>query len=61
MNTKMMHTTRAELPNAIRRQFRPASGKEKRRNLDEFVATTGYHGKSTHRLHLIRKGQGAAW
>ena len=61
MNLKMTHTTRAELPNAIRRRYRPASGKEKRRILDEFVATTGYLVKSTIRLHLIRKGQGAGW
>ena len=61
MDTKMTHTTRAERPNAIRRRYRPASGKEKCRILDEFVATTGYHGKSTIRVQLIRKEHGAGW
>lgn len=40
-NTKMTHAARAELAEAVRRRFRSATGKQKRRILDEFVATTG--------------------
>jgi Integrase core domain len=50
MDTKMRHTARAELANAIRRRYRSATGKEKRKILDEFVATTGYHEKSAIRV-----------
>jgi hypothetical protein len=50
MNTKMPHAARAELANIIRRRYRSATGKEKRRILDEFVATTGYHHKSAIRV-----------
>jgi len=50
MNTKITHAARAELANAIRRRYRSASAKEKRRILDEFVATTGYHQKSAIRV-----------
>ncbi|MGA2023137.1 MAG: hypothetical protein ABSH23_00090 [Steroidobacteraceae bacterium] len=50
MNTKMPHTARAELANAIRRRYRAATGKKKRKILDEFVATTGYHEKSAIRV-----------
>jgi hypothetical protein len=46
MASKMTHTTRAELANAVRRRYRVATGKQKRRILDEFIATTGYHEKS---------------
>jgi hypothetical protein len=50
MNTKMPHTARAELANAIRRRYRAATGKKKRKILDEFVATTGYYEKSAIRV-----------
>jgi len=50
MNTKMTHTARAELADAVRRRYRSATGKQKRRILDEFVATTGYHVKSAIRV-----------
>jgi hypothetical protein len=50
MHTRMTHTARAELANAIRRRYRSASGKQKRKILDEFIATTGYHEKSAIRV-----------
>jgi hypothetical protein len=50
MHTKMTHTARAEFANAIRRRYRSASAKQKRRILDEFIATTGYHEKSAIRV-----------
>jgi len=46
MKKKMTHVTRAELANAIRGRYRAAAGEKKRRILDEFIATTGYHEKS---------------
>jgi len=46
MHTKMTHAARAELANAIRGRYRSATGEEKHKILDEFVATTGYHQKS---------------
>ena len=56
MASKMTHTVRAELADAIRRRYRAAAGKEKRRILDEFVATTGYHEKSAIRVLNARPG-----
>ena len=50
MHIKMTHTARAELANAIRRRYRSATGKEKHKILDEFIATTGYHEKSAIRV-----------
>ncbi len=50
MHTKMMHAARAELANAIRRRYRSATGKDKHKILDEFIATTGYHEKSAIRV-----------
>jgi hypothetical protein len=50
MASKMTHTTRAELANAVRRRYKVATGKQKRRILDEFIATTGYHEKSAIRV-----------
>jgi hypothetical protein len=50
MDTKMTHTARAALANAIRRRYRSAAGKAKRRILEEFVAATGYHEKSAIRV-----------
>ena len=46
MGTKMTHTARAELTNVVRRRYRAATGAEKHRILDEFIAVTGYHHKS---------------
>jgi hypothetical protein len=45
MDKKMTHTVRAELADAIRLRYRSATGKQKRKILDEFVASTGYHEK----------------
>ena len=50
MDRKMTHTVRAELTAAIRLRYRSATGKQKRRILDEFVASTGYHEKSAIRV-----------
>ena len=38
MGTKMTHTARAELTNAVRRRYCDATGAEKRKILDEFIA-----------------------
>src|SRR5437016_315190 len=46
MGTKMTHTARAELTHAVRRRYCAATGIEKRKILDEFIAVTGYHEKS---------------
>ena len=46
MGTKMTHTARAELTNVVRRRYSAATGAEKRKILDEFIAVTGYHEKS---------------
>ncbi len=43
MASKMTHTTRAALVKAIRRRYWAASGKRRRRILDEFIATIVYH------------------
>ncbi len=50
MDTRMTPIARAELANAIRRRYCAATGRDKRRILDEFIATTGYHEKSAIRL-----------
>jgi hypothetical protein len=50
MHIKMTHTARTELADTIRRRYRSATGKEKHKILDEFVATTGYHEKSAIRV-----------
>jgi hypothetical protein len=46
MGTKMTLSARAELTNAVQRRYRTATGAEKRKILDEFIAATGYHEKS---------------
>jgi hypothetical protein len=46
MGTKMTLSARAELTNAVRRRYSAATGAEKRKILDEFIAVTGYHEKS---------------
>jgi hypothetical protein len=50
MDRKMTHTVRAELADAVRLRYRSATGKQKRKILDEFVASTGYHEKSAIRV-----------
>jgi len=44
--TKMTHMARGQLADAIRARYTGATGKDKRRILDEFIAATGYHEKS---------------
>jgi len=46
MGTKVTHSARAELTNAVRRRYSAATGAEKRKILDEFIAVTGYQEKS---------------
>jgi hypothetical protein len=46
MGTKMTHTARAELTHVVHRRYCAATGAEKRKILDEFIAVTGYHEKS---------------
>jgi hypothetical protein len=41
MGTKMTHTARAELTSVVRRRYCSATGTEKRKILDEFIAVTG--------------------
>ena len=50
MGTKMTHAARVELAEAIRRRYAAATGEEKRRILDEFVAAAGYHEESAIRV-----------
>jgi hypothetical protein len=45
MGTKMTHTARAELTHVVRGRYGAATGAEKRKILDEFIAVTGYHEK----------------
>jgi hypothetical protein len=56
MGTKMTHSARAELTNAVRRRYSAATGAEKRKILDEFIAVTGYHEKSAIRATLLAEG-----
>jgi hypothetical protein len=50
METKISLAARIELANAVRRRYRIATGKEKRKILDEFIAVSGYHPKSAIRV-----------
>jgi hypothetical protein len=50
MKMRMTHAARAELANAIRSRYGAATGKAKRRILDEFIAASGYHEKSAIRV-----------
>ena len=50
MKAKMTHAARRELVDAIRSRYRAASGKAKRRILEEFIAASGYHEKSAIRV-----------
>jgi hypothetical protein len=40
VGTKMTHTARAKLNDVVRRRYRVATGVEKRRILEEFIAVT---------------------
>ena len=57
---KMTHTVRTELADAIRLRYRSATGKQKRRILDEFIASTGYHEKSAIRVLNAQRLPGSA-
>lgn len=46
MDNKMTHTVQAVLANAVHRRYRSASVKEKRKILDEFIASSGDREKS---------------
>jgi hypothetical protein len=50
MKARMTHAARAELVHAVRNRYHAASGKAKRRILDEFIAASGYHEKSAIRV-----------
>jgi hypothetical protein len=50
MKTRMTHAARAELVDAVQSRYSAASGKAKRRILDEFIAASGYHEKSAIRV-----------
>jgi len=53
MGTKMALSAWAELTNVVRRRYSAASGADKRKILDEFIAVPGYHEKSAIRAaHL---------
>ncbi len=50
MDMRLDRQTRRELAGAVRGRYQAASGAEKRKILDKFVATTGYHEKSAIRV-----------
>ena len=50
MDTRLHREARRELADAVRSRYQSASSMEKRRILDEFIATTGYHEKSAIRV-----------
>jgi hypothetical protein len=50
MKTRMTYAARAELANAIRSRYSAATGRAKRKILDEFIAASGYHEKSAIRV-----------
>jgi hypothetical protein len=50
MKRGMTHAARAELADAIRDRYLAVTGKDKRKILQEFMATTGYHEKSAIRI-----------
>ena len=56
MGTKMTHTARAELTSVVRRRYSVATGAQKRKILDEFIAVTGYHEEPGTDLHAIAEG-----
>ena len=50
MKLGMTRATRRELADAVRDRYLTATGKDKRKIFDEFIAATGYHEKSAIRL-----------
>jgi hypothetical protein len=56
METKISLAARIELANAVRQRYRIASGKEKRRILDEFISVGGYHPRSAIRVLNAQAG-----
>jgi hypothetical protein len=50
MDTRLDREARRELANAVRSRYQSASSADKRKILDEFIATTGYHEKSAIRV-----------
>lgn len=50
MDVRLDRQARQELADAVRNRYQAASGAEKRRILDEFIANTGYHEKSAIRV-----------
>lgn len=50
MKRGMTHAARTELADAIRSRYTAAAGKDKRKILQEFIASTGYHEKSAIRI-----------
>ncbi|WP_299657258.1 transposase family protein, partial [uncultured Jannaschia sp.] len=50
MRSKMTHAARMELADAVRDRYLASTNRDKRKILDEFVATTGYHEKSAIRV-----------
>ena len=51
MGTKLIHASRLELADSLRRRYQSSSGKTKKLILSEFIANTGYHPK--YALHLL--------
>ena len=50
MDTRLDREARRELADAVRSRYQSASSVNKRRILDEFITTTGYHEKSAIRV-----------
>lgn len=50
MDTRLDRQARRDLANAVRARYQSATGAAKRKILDEFIATTGYHEKSAIRV-----------
>lgn len=50
METRLDRQARRDLANAVRARYQSATGAAKRKILDEFIATTGYHEKSAIRV-----------
>lgn len=50
MESKISLAAKVELADKVRRRYRNATGKQKRKILDEFIAVTGYHPKSAIRI-----------
>lgn len=50
MDIRLDRPARRSLSDAVRERYRSASGADKRKILDEFIACTGYHEKSAIRV-----------